>query len=156
MIATPPIEIPSAIRAAVYAHAREAYPSECCGYLTGPRDGAAVDGAVICDNAQASGDHPAAPERTARDGFVISGRQLFDFANSFSGPNPARIVYHSHPNGRAYLSVVDRAVAAPDGPAYPVQHLVVGLTSEAITEVAQFAWSDDDHDYIEIARWSLR
>ena len=47
-----PIEIPGTIRAAVYAHAREDYPDECCGYLTGPRDGHSVDGAVVCDNAR--------------------------------------------------------------------------------------------------------
>jgi proteasome lid subunit RPN8/RPN11 len=150
-----PIEIPSTIRAAIYAHAREAYPDECCGYLTGAHDAHNVDGAVVCDNAQGGGDNPAAPERSARDGFVIAGRQLFDFARSFSGPSPARVVYHSHPNGRAYLSAVDRAVAAPDGPAYPVQHLVIGITAEAVVEVAQFAWSDDAHDYVEVARWSV-
>ena len=146
------IDIPHVIRAAIYAHAREAYPLECCGYLTGPRDGRRVNAAVVCDNAQDSGEHPTAPERGADSGFVITGRQLFDFARTFDSANPARVVYHSHPNGRAYLSAVDRAVAAPDGPAYPVQHLVVGVTAEAITECAQFAIVGDD--VVEVARWA--
>ncbi|HEX7839946.1 MAG TPA: hypothetical protein VF469_20860, partial [Kofleriaceae bacterium] len=58
-------------------------------------------------------------------------------------------------NGRASLSEVDRRMAAtPAGPAYPVQHVVVGLTERAIIESAQFAWSDAARDYVEVARWT--
>lgn len=149
------VEIPHVIRAAIYAHAREAFPHECCGYLTGLRDGSAVDAVVVCDNAQDAGEHPTVPERGADAGFVITGRQLFDFARAFDGTHPPRVVYHSHPNGRAYFSAVDRDVAAPDGPAYPVQHLVVGLDDTAVIEAAQFAWSDDTREFVEVARWSI-
>jgi hypothetical protein len=31
---------------------------------------------------------------------------------------------------------------------------VVGVAGAAITEVAQFAWSDAARDYLEIARWA--
>ena len=61
-------------------------------------------------------------------------------------PTPARIVYHSHTNGRAYLSEVDRQMALDSG--YPVQHLVIGVTADAVTVVAQF-----DFDLVEVARW---
>jgi len=149
------IEIPPVIRAAIYAHAREAFPSECCGYLAGPCDGSSVDAVVVCDNAQDAGEHPTVPERGADAGFVITGRQLFDFARAFHTDRPPRVVYHSHPNGRAYFSAVDREVAAPDGPAYPVQHVVIGLDAVAVIEAAQFAWSDEAHDFIEVARWSV-
>jgi len=147
------IRIPEDVRAAVYAHARTAFPDECCGYLCGPRDGDAVDAAVACRNAQTDGDHPIAPERGADSGFVIGGAELLAFARRFDGPSPPRIVYHSHPNGRAYFSAVDRAVAA--GPAYPVQHLVVAVTARGVTEAAQFAWSDAAGDHVEVARWSV-
>lgn len=148
-----PIAIPGDVLAAIYAHAIAAYPDECCGYLVGPRavDGA-VDAAVPCRNAQRDGEHPVAPERGAETGFVIAGAELFRFARSFDGDRPARVVYHSHTNGRAYFSDVDRRVAA--GPAYPVQHVVVGVAGRAITEVAQFAWSAAARDYVEVARWS--
>jgi [CysO sulfur-carrier protein]-S-L-cysteine hydrolase len=151
-----PIEIPGDVLAAVYAHAIATFPDECCGYLIG-RDPGAVDGAVPCRNAQSDGDHPIAPERGADTGFVITGDELFRFARSFDGDRPPRIVYHSHTNGLAYFSTVDRRVAA--GPAYPVQHIVVGVApggaAAAITEVAQFAWSDAERDYVEVARWTL-
>ena len=38
-----PIAIPEAVLAEIYEHAREAFPAECCGWLAGARDAAAVD-----------------------------------------------------------------------------------------------------------------
>ena len=149
-----PIAIPGDVLAAIYAHAIAAFPDECCGYLIGAAPGA-VDAAVACRNAQADGEHPLAPERGADTGFVIAGAELLAFARSFDTARPARIVYHSHTNGRAYFSTVDRGMAATTaGPAYPVQHVVIGVAGGAITEVAQFAWSDAARDHIEIARWT--
>jgi [CysO sulfur-carrier protein]-S-L-cysteine hydrolase len=151
-----PIAIPRGVLALVYEHARAAFPDECCGYLVGPRDGSSVTAAVACRNAQRDGDHPTAPDRDADTGFVISGRELLAFARSLDGDLPARVVYHSHTNGRAYFSQVDRQVAAsPGGPSYPVQHLVVGVTQAALTECAQFAWSDEARDFVEVARWVI-
>ena len=118
--------IPAALLAEVYAHAREAFPAECCGYLTGAR-------VVRCTNVDASATT-----------FAIGGRELLDFARSFDGPEPARILYHSHPNGRAYISATDRAQAG----GYPVRHLVVGVTAEGITEAALF-----DEGFVELGRW---
>ncbi len=115
--------------------------------------GGAVDEAIACTNAQASGDNPVAPDRGADSGFVIAGAELFAFARTFDSPRPARIVYHSHPNGRAYFSAVDREAAT--GAGYPVQHLVVGVTAQGITEAVQVAWSDDARDFFEIARWTV-
>ena len=150
------IAIPHHVLGAVYEHARAAFPDECCGYLVGPRDAAAVDTAVPCHNAQRDGEHPTQPTRDADTGFVIAGKELLAFARSLDGDQPARVVYHSHTNGRAYFSAVDREVAAgPGGPHYPVQHLVVGVTAEAITEAAQFAWSDEARDFVEVARWVI-
>ncbi len=146
-----PIAIPEALRAQIYAHARAAFPAECCGYLTGPA--AAVDAVVPCRNAQVDGEHPTEPHRGADTGFVIAGAELLAFARSFDGPRPARVVYHSHPNGRAYFSAVDQELAR--GPAYPVQHLVVGVTARGATEAAQLAWSPGAGAYVEVARWNL-
>ena len=152
--------IPGELLAVVYAHAIAAFPDECCGYLTGAAPDV-VDAAVACRNAQADGGHPIVPARGADAGFVIEGPELFRFARSFDTARPARVVYHSHTNGRAYFSAVDHAMA--DGPSYPVQHLVIGVALRShgpasapvpwITEAAQFAWSDDARDHVEIARW---
>lgn len=125
----------------VARHAVECFPAECCGWLTD-------DQIVRCTNAQDTGVHPTAPERGADTGFVIAGVELLAFARSFDGPHPARIVYHSHTNGRAYFSEVDRDVAR--GAGYPVRHLVVGVTAAGPTEAALF-----DESFVEIERWVL-
>jgi proteasome lid subunit RPN8/RPN11 len=147
-----PVAIPSDVLAAIYAHALAAFPDECCGYLVGASPHA-VDAQVACRNAQIDGGHPLAPERGADTGFVIAGDELLRFARSFDGARPARVVYHSHTNGRAYFSTVDRQMAA--GPAYPVQHIVVGVAAGVVSEAAQFAWSAAAGDYVEIARWAV-
>jgi proteasome lid subunit RPN8/RPN11 len=148
-----PIAIPSAVLAEVYAHARAAFPAECCGYLVGTPGSEAVDASVRCTNIQARDLVVAG--RGDDTAFAIGGQELLAFARSFASERPARILYHSHTNGRAYFSATDRAVAAtPAGPAYPVQHLVVGVTSAGVTEAVLVAWSPDTGDFIEIARWS--
>lgn len=155
-MSAPPIAIPPYVLATIYEHARATFPDECCGYLVGPREGTSVAAAVICRNAQRDGDHPTRPDRDADTGFVIAGAELLAFARSLDGDHPARVVYHSHTNGRAYFSEVDREVAGgPGGPAYPVQHLVIGVTATGLTEAAQFAWSAEHRDFIEVARWPI-
>ncbi|HUJ59347.1 MAG TPA: Mov34/MPN/PAD-1 family protein [Kofleriaceae bacterium] len=149
---TAAIEVPFLLRAAVYAHARAVFPAECCGYLVGPRDADAVDGAVACRNAWVA--DPLVGGRTADTAYAIAGAELLAFARTFDTPRPARVVYHSHGNGRAYLSALDREVAAtPAGPVYPVQQLVIGITAAHIAEAAMFAWSDFARDFVEVARW---
>ena len=148
------IAIPVPVLAAIYEHARTTFPDECCGYLVGPSPGGGVDAAVRCRNAQRDGDHPTHPDRGADTGFVIAGAELLAFARSLDSDRPARVVYHSHTNGRAYFSEVDRQVAGAP-PHYPVQHLVVGVTEAGLTEAAQFAWSDEAREFVEVARWQI-
>ena len=149
------LAIPGPLRSAIAIQACAEFPAECCGYLVGPHDGDAVDTLVPCRNAQDEGIHPTEPARGADTGFVIAGHELLAFAKSFEGTRPARVVYHSHTNGRAYFSAVDRELAvAGDRPTYDVQHLVVGVTADGIVEAAQFAWSPEARAYVEVARWS--
>jgi proteasome lid subunit RPN8/RPN11 len=148
----PAVAIPEDLLAAIYAQAIAAFPDECCGYLVGA-SADAVSAVVACRNAQIDGAHPIAPERGADTGFVIAGAELLRFARSFDTECPARVVYHSHTNGRAYFSTVDRQMAA--GPAYPVQHVVIGVLHGSVHEAAQFAWSAAAGDYIEVARWRV-
>lgn len=150
----PRVRIPDELLAQVYTHARAAFPAECCGYLVGPAGGDAATALVACRNAQPDGGHPTAPARGADTGFVIDGPELLAFARRFGEAHAPRVVYHSHTNGRAYFSDVDQQVAA--GPAYPVQHLVVGATAAGVTEAAQFAWSAAAGRYVELARWEVR
>ena len=152
-----PVGIPAELLHAVFAQSRAAFPAECCGWLTGPRDQTGVVTALrTCANAQAEGDHPTAAHRSAETAYVIAGPDLFAFSKAFDGEAPPRVIYHSHPNGRAYLSDTDREVATSpwgDGPAYPVQQLVVGIDEQRVVEAALFAWSDDENGFVELARY---
>ena len=151
-----PLEIPPDILAVVYREARQSYPAECCGWLAGPRGGAAVSLVRPCVNAQEQGTHPSKPERTAETAYVFTGQDLMELNRSLDGDEPALVIYHSHPNGQAYLSETDRAVATSpwgDGPAYPVQQLVVGIDRERVVEAALFDWSEDEGGFVEIARY---
>ena len=149
-------EIPPHILRAVYREARAAFPAECCGWLTGPADGAGVDAIRPAVNAQAEGNHPTAAERTAERAYVFNAADLLALNASLDRATPARVIYHSHPNGRAYFSETDRAVAASpwgDGPAYPVQQLVVGIDEERVVAAALFEWDDAERGFVEVARY---
>ena len=151
-----PLQIPRAVLEEVYREARKAFPAECCGWLAGARDDVAVATVRRCTNAQASGMHPTAPARGAETAYVITGAELLDLNRSLDGATPPRVIYHSHPNGQAYFSPTDRQVATSpwgDGPAYPVQQLVVGLDHHRVVEAALYAWSDEDGGFVEIARY---
>ncbi len=151
-----PLEIPRSILEEVYQEARQAFPAECCGWLAGPTGDTSVSVARKCINAQASGTHPTTPERGAETAYVFTGEDLMDLNRSLDTDQPARIIYHSHPNGQAYLSETDRGVATSpwdDGPAYPVQQLVVGIDDKRVVEAALFDWSDEENGFIEIARF---
>ena len=100
--------------------------------------------------------HPTAKDRSAQTAFVISDSDLLDLARTLDDDVRPRIIYHSHPNGRAYFSETDRSNAADpwgDGPAYPVQQIVIGIDGDRVVEARLFAWDDDAEDFIEIAEF---
>jgi proteasome lid subunit RPN8/RPN11 len=157
MSAPEPIHIDRDILMLAYAEARSAYPAECCGWLAGPSEGP-VTTVRTCANQQASGNHPTAAGRPAETAYVIEGEDLMALNHDLDGDMPPLVIYHSHPNGRAYLSDTDRTVATnpPEwggGPTYPVQQLVIGLDNQRVVEAALFAWSIDEDGYTEIARF---
>jgi len=134
--------LPALIQGGWFTPAEAAYlgAANLLGYLAGA---VGVEEVVRCTNAQ------DAPDRGPDRGFAIDGAELLAFARSFDGPRPARIVYHSHPNGRAYFSDTDRDLAI--GARYPVQHLVVGVSADGVRECAQFVVAGNE--IVELARW---
>lgn len=140
----------------IYRRARKEYPRECCGWLAGDEE--CPDIVRPCENMQDQGNHPIAPGRTAETAYVFSPVDLLALNRSFDSDQPARIIYHSHTNGRAYLSNIDRrAATSPWGdepaPAYDVLQLVVGIDGQRLVEAALFEWSDDAKDFVEVKRF---
>ena len=151
-----PIDVPRASLEAIFAHARESYPDECCGWITGDKDSNTASGVRRAVNAYEHETHPTVKDRSAHTAFVISDSDLLDLARTLDDDVRPRIIYHSHPNGRAYFSETDRSNAADpwgDGPAYPVQQIVVGIDEVRVVEARLFAWDDDDEGFIEIAEF---
>lgn len=152
-----PVELTSDVLQQVYVEARRCFPAECCGWLTGPRIENQATGVRVCENAQEASAHPTAAERSAETAYVIAGADLIALNKELDGPSPAKVIFHSHPNGRAYFSETDHRVATSpwgDGPMYPVQQLVVGIDAQKVVEAALFAWSDADSQFVEIRRFA--
>ena len=152
-----PVDIERRLLEAVYREARRSFPNECCGWLAGPRTEWAASDIHPCVNDQDSGNHPTVSERTAERAYVFSTKDLLELNRSLDDDSPPLVIYHSHPNGQAYFSPTDRQVAASpwgDGPAYPVQQLVVGINKEKVVEAALFTWSDSEGGFVEIARYA--
>jgi proteasome lid subunit RPN8/RPN11 len=146
-------EIPRELLVEVFRHAREVFPAECCGWLAGPKDGA-PSRVRRCRNAQEDGDHPTAAARGAETAYVIAGDDLIALNRGLSTAEPPLVLYHSHPNGRAYFSATDKQVATDpwgEGPMYPVDQLVVGLDGERVVEARVFRWDDAKKDFVEVA-----
>ena len=151
-----PVAIDRPLLESIYCEARAAFPNECCGWLAGPQTGSAATDIHPCVNDQDSGNHPTVADRTAERAYVFSAADLLELNRTLDEDYPPLVIYHSHPNGQAYFSPTDRQVAASpwgDGPAYPVQQLVVGIDERKVVEAALFAWSDEEDDFVELLRY---
>jgi len=151
-----PINVPRASIEEIYKFARESYPNECCGWLTGNKDSNEASGVRSAINAYEPETHPTAKDRSAQTAFVISDGDLLALSRTLDDDVRPRIIYHSHPNGRAYFSETDKANASDpwgDGPAYPVHQIVVGIDGDRVQEARQFAWDDEAEDFVEIAEY---
>lgn len=151
-----PVAISRNLLEAAFREARASFPAECCGWLTGPRADHSATEIRPCVNDQDSGNHPTVADRTAERAYVFGAPDLLELNRTLDDDCPPLVIYHSHPNGQAYFSPTDRQVAASpwgDGPAYPVQQLVVGIDERQVVEAALFAWSDEAAGFVEIARF---
>ncbi|MEE9385886.1 MAG: Mov34/MPN/PAD-1 family protein [Nannocystaceae bacterium] len=137
----------------IYAHAREVFPWECCGYIRGSGDAAIV---FRCTNQQEEmhAIDPTRFPRTAASAYQIGGIELLDLARSFDGPLPASVIYHSHPAVGAYFSVEDARAA--DAARYPVRYLVIDAQPDRIAESRLYSANRHDGratEYNEVARY---
>lgn len=144
--------IPTAALEAMYRHARDTFPEECCGYLRGHGPDLEV---VVCVNRQ-NQLHAMDPEghpRTAHDAYNIGGRELLELVRSFDGEQPATVIYHSHPEVGAYFSEEDARAA--DAAGYPVDYLVIDARARSIGGAVLFR-KGPNGAYVEVARYDGR
>ena len=150
--------IPQPLLDAIYAHARETYPDECCGFLIAPQGSPAIDEARRCVNEQ-NRYHALDPERfprTAREAYYLGGKDLRFLLESVSGERPVKIIYHSHPDVGAYFSAEDTRAALgrePDDsaePLYPVDHIVIDAQADHVAEAKLFRWDGRQRSFVHV------
>ena len=149
-----PVSVPRSFLQEIFTHARESFPDECCGWLTGEKNSHTANGVRKAVNTYDRKTHPTATDRTAQTAFVISDKDLLALNQTLEDDIRPLIIYHSHPNGRAYFSETDRNNAVDpwgSGPAYPVQQIVIGINNDQIVEAKQFAWDTESEDFVEVA-----
>ena len=138
-----PATLPTSILSEVFAHARECYPEECCGILTGPNGGTETE-AVRCTNVQNLRRSEGESELDARQGFWIDEQDLYRALREAEARGHELLtVYHSHTDTEAYLSKEDlRGALGPDGrPLWPsARQLVVSVQDGKVRAVALFEW----------------
>jgi proteasome lid subunit RPN8/RPN11 len=147
--------------AALYDHARQEHPRECCGLVFGPKDAPVASRARACANLQDAlhAEDPAANPRDAHTAYSLGSSDLFALSQSLRGGEPAKIIYHSHidrPGDGAYFSDTDQRVATVEGePWYPaVEYVVVDVKSDGVHGAAQYAWSDEAKKFVEVGRYA--
>ena len=162
---TPQTSLPTlapAVLADIYAHARETYPEECCGFLIGPRDNALIDEVRRCVNEQ-NRYHALDPERfprTARIAYYLGGRDLRFLMQSIETPRPVKLIYHSHIDVGSYFSAEDIRAALgrePDDtaePLYPVDHIVIDAQADHIAGAKMFRWDQRQRAFIQVAEFA--
>lgn len=153
--------VPPQMLTAIYAHAQETYPEECCGFLIGPHDSATIDEVRRCVNEQ-NRYHALDPERfprTAREAYYLGGKDLRFLLESVRSPRPVKIIYHSHPDVGAYFSAEDTRAALgrePDDtaePQYPVDHIVIDAQAEHVAGAKMFRWAPTRHAFVQVAAY---
>ena len=140
-----PAALPRELLVEVFQHARECYPEECCGLLTGA-DGESPTRVVRCTNVQSTRVARGESDLDARRAFWIDEQELL---NALRGAEQRGerlvVVYHSHVDTAAYLSHTDlEGALGPDGrPLYPgAAQLVVSVQESGVLGAALFEWDE--------------
>jgi proteasome lid subunit RPN8/RPN11 len=148
------LEISPAVMAELEAHALACYPSECCGFVSGPADQVARLDAAQREQNEADKYHALDPEtfpRTARTYFKINelrAAKAFD-AGEKSG-RPIKVIYHSHCDAGAYFSKEDSATFAADGVLmWPCAFIVVSVQDGKIAETKLWVHIPGSNDFRE-------
>lgn len=148
------VAVAPAVLDAVYRHARDTYPEECCGFLLGPRDSPEnrCDEAQRCENRQnvLHAEDPVRNPRTARTAYQLGAKDLLLLGKSLRGERPVKVVYHSHIDAGAYFSAEDQRAATLDGePAYPVAYLVIDAQVDRIGGARLFSFDEARRTFVE-------
>ncbi len=108
--------IPGPVRDAVTAHARDAFPNECCGVLAGTTAGRVATAAAA---------FPVGNDLASPTGYATNARDLLTASKAIRAAGWEWLaVYHSHPSSPPVPSRTD---LAENTYGESVAHVIVGL-----------------------------
>ena len=139
-------------------HALETFPEECCGFiLFDTEEEVEVVRRIRNVATERHQKDPQTFARDGRDGYVMDERELLEVQRDLDGNRfELRVIYHSHPNGKAYFSKEDEARAKIwDEPIYPeAVYIVLGVDGHSVTGTSAHQWNEERLEYedVKIAR----
>lgn len=133
------LSIARSVLSDIEAHALECYPSECCGFVSGPAADARKLVASVREVNEADKYHKLDPvtfPRTSTTYFKINElRAARAFDQGAASGQPIKVIYHSHCDAGAYFSQEDAATFASDNQLmWPCAFIVVSVMKGAIHE----------------------
>lgn len=144
------LELRSDTRKQISTHARKEYPDECCGAIL--TDGTVMEFINVHD-ANSINDSSESP-RDASRAYLVDSSNLIEVDKKHR-QGMLRVLYHSHPDTRAYFSEKDKSDAMWDErPNYPdVAYVVISLygqTEDDVKDLKAYAWDEDEKDFVEV------
>ena len=145
-----PVKICSDTYAAIAAHAAEAFPGECCGFIV-ERNGREEVVRVTNMQDKLHALDPQTYPRTSATAYTMGREQLPVLRGAEKGELAIRAVYHSHPQHDAYFSDEDRRNAAPDNePTFPdAGQIVISVYDAVVKGAKSFRWDPIDKAYVD-------
>jgi [CysO sulfur-carrier protein]-S-L-cysteine hydrolase len=133
------LTISATVMAELEAHALSTYPSECCGFVSGPASEPALLDAYQREDNEADKYHKLDPEtfpRTSRTYFKINElRAAKAFDGGEKAGRPIKVIFHSHCDAGAYFSAEDAATFASDNQLmWPCAFIVVSVQEGRVAE----------------------
>ena len=133
------LTIDRAVLEGMHAHALETYPSECCGFASGPAAEARAVNAAVREVNEADKFHKLDPitfPRTSTTYFKINelrAAKAFDQGEKIG--QPIKVIYHSHCDAGAYFSQEDAATFASDNLLmWPCAFIVVSVIKGQVVD----------------------
>ena len=148
------LTIDAAVMAELEAHALATYPSECCGFVSGPAAEPDQLTASVREQNEADKYHKLDPvtfPRTSRTYFKINelrASNAFDVGDKSGAP--IKVIYHSHCDAGAYFSQEDAATFAADKLLmWPCAFIVVSVQNGQIAEKKLWVHVPGSNDFRE-------
>jgi proteasome lid subunit RPN8/RPN11 len=135
---------------AMFQHAIETYPDECCGIITG---NSTKQTGHPCQNIQnrLHSEDPERHPRDARTAYAIDRKEAEKiYAEAKQNKEDILAFYHSHTDLDAYFSETDKEVQIVFGePEFPeAVHIVISVRARKVCDIKCFKWDRDKKDFI--------